>query len=83
MFRRFALFWGVAALVAASIVVAVPRNTLDEISNVKQTHRVRRLADEEVSNDQEAEAYRVIHNCSKKHLDQDEVGKSDRLSLII
>lgn len=66
MLRRSALFWGVAALLAASIVVAVPRNTLDEISNEKQAQRVRRLADEEVSSDQEVEAYRIIYNCSKK-----------------
>lgn len=67
MFRRFALFWGVVALVAASIVVAVPRNTLDEISNEKLAHRVQVLADEEVSNDKVAEAYHIIYNCSKNY----------------
>lgn len=83
MFRRFALFWAVAALVAASIVVAVPRNTLGEISKEKLAHRVQGLADEEVSNDKIAEVYRVIYNCSKKYIDQVEVGKSDRLSLVV
>lgn len=59
MLRRSALFWGVAALLAASIVVAVPRNTLDEIANEKQAHRVRPLADEEVSSDQRRS---LLHN---------------------
>lgn len=52
MFGRFA-FWfgGVATLAALSIVLAVPRNTLEEISYAKQTkHTMQRLADEEVSN---------------------------------